>query len=153
MAGPLDAGDLFGYLPGNPLVLKDGEVARVHIPVIEVPEKVDRHAADLFGNTLIAGRVLDPHGKPVAGVQVLLYDDPMMLNRPLYVSRNTGADGHYQLSFPKGGRYYLAARNVLGGTPSPGELYGRYQGATDHSIVIETGKTLEGIEIEVDEVY
>ena len=153
MAGPLKAGDLFGYLPGNPLVITEGTQARVHIPLIEVPEKVDRHAASLFGNTLVTGKIFGPKGEPVAGIQVLLYDDPMMLNRPLYVSQKTKADGLYQLSFPKGGHYYLAARNELGGTPAPGELYGRYQGSPDHSVIIETGKTLEGVEIAVDEVY
>ncbi len=153
MVGPLKAGDLFGYLPGNPLVLKKGEVAKVHIPLIEVPEKVERHAASMFGNTLVTGRVLDTQGTPVADIQVLLYDDPVMLNRPLYVSRKTGNDGSSQLSFPKGGHYYIAARSELGGTPAPGELYGRYQGTADHSIEIDTGKVLEGIEIVVDEVY
>jgi len=153
MVGPLKAGDLFGYLPGNPLVLKPDNIARVHIPLIEVPEKVERHAASMFGNTLVTGRVLDTQGTPVADVQVLLYDDSMMLNRPLYVSRKTSDDGNYQLSFPKGGHYYIAARSELGGTPAPGELYGRYQGSADHSIEIDTGKVLEDIEIVVDEVY
>lgn len=153
MAGPLRAGDLFGYLADNPLMVKAGVVTRVHIPLIEVPEKVSRHAASLFGNTSVSGRVLDSQGQPVAGLQVLLYDDAMMLNRPLYVSQKTAADGRYQLSFPKGGHYYLAARSELGGTPAPGELYGRYQGTPDHSIEIETGDNLSDLEIMVDEVY
>lgn len=153
MAGPLQAGDQFGYLAGNPLAIRAGEVARVHIPLIEVPAKVERLSASLFGNTLISGRILDSRGAPVAGIQVLLYDDPMMLNRPLYVSQETAADGRYQLSFPHGGHYYLAARDQLGGTPAPGELYGRYGGSPDHSILIETGKALEGVEIVVEEIY
>lgn len=153
MAGPLRAGDLFGYLADNPLMVKQGVLTRVHIPLIEVPEKVSRHAANLFGNTSVSGRILDLKGQPVAGLQVLLYDDAMMLNRPLYVSQKTAADGRYQLSFPKGGHYYLAARSELGGTPAPGELYGRYQGTPDHSIKIETGDHLSDIEIMVDEVY
>ncbi len=153
MAGPLKAGDLFGYMAGNPLVIKAGAPPRVHIPLIEVPEKVSRHAANLFGNTSISGLVLDQKGEPVAGLQVLLYEDSTMLNRPLYVSQKTNTDGRYQLSFPKGGHYYLAARNELGGTPAPGEFYGRYQGTPDHSIKIETGKALVDIEIVVDEVY
>lgn len=153
MAGPLRAGDLFGYLPANPLVVEEGKVAAVHIPVISVPEKVERYASSLFGNTSVQGRILGDDGEPVAGVQALLYDDPMMLNRPLYVSQPTAADGSFVLSFPKGGVYYLAARNELGGTPAPGELYGRYQGSADHSIRIRTGKLLEGIEILVEEVY
>jgi len=153
MAGPLQAGDLFGYFPGNPLEVKEGQVATVHIPAITVPEKVERYASSLFGNTSITGTILDAEGKPVAGVQALLYDDPMMLNRPLYVSQPTGDDGKYILSFPNGGVYYLAARNELGGTPAPGELYGRYQGSPDHSIRLRTGKSLDGIEIKVEEVY
>ena len=153
MAGPLKAGDLFGYLAGNPLVIKEGAPARVHIPVIEVPAKVSRHSANLFGNTSVSGRVLDQKGDPVAGLQVLLYEDSMMLTRPHYVSQKTDADGSYQLSFPKGGHYYLAARDKLGGPPAPGELYGRYQGTPDNSIEIETGKNLEDVDIVVDEVY
>ncbi|NIP56431.1 MAG: hypothetical protein GWN13_08240 [Phycisphaerae bacterium] len=152
-AGPLRAGDFFGYLPNNPLVVEENKVSSVHIPVIEVPEKVDRYAASLFGNTRIMGRILDAHGQPVSGLQALLYDDPMMLNRPLYVSQPTSEDGTFVLSFPDGGVYYLAARNELGGTPAPGELYGRYQGSADHSIRIRTGKVLEGIEIKVEEVF
>lgn len=152
-AGPLQAGDLFGYLPGNPLLLQDKKVARVHIPLIEVPEKVERYAATMFGNTGITGRIIDVKGQPVAGSQAMLYDDPMMLNRPLYVSQKTGADGRFILSFPQGGVYYLAARDQLGGTPAPGEIYGRYQGSTDHSVRIRTGKNLENVEIVVEEVY
>ena len=153
MSGPLRAGDLFGYLPTNPLQLKEGAVASVQIPVIEVPEKVDRHAATLFGNTRITGKIMDAAGDPVAGVRAMLYDDSMMLSRPLYVSQESAADGTFALSFPKGGLYYLAARNELGGTPAPGELYGRYQGSQDHSVRIRTGKLLEGVEIKVEEVY
>ncbi len=152
-AGPLRAGDLFGYLPGNPLALQEGKVARVHIPLIEVPEKVERYASTMFGNTSITGRIINARGEPVAGSQAMLYDDPMMLNRPLYVSQRTGPDGRFILSFPQGGVYYLAARDQLGGTPAPGEIYGRYQGSPDHSVRIRTGKSLENIEIVVEEVY
>ncbi len=153
IAGPLQAGDLFGYLSGNPLAVTEGQVAMVHIPVITVPEKVERYASSLFGSTSITGRILDASGQPVEGLQALLYEDPMMLNRPLYVSQPTGADGAFVLSFPEGGVYYLAARNELGGTPAPGELYGRYQGSPDHSVRVRTGKTLEDVEIKVEEVY
>lgn len=153
MAGPLRSGDLFGYFPGNPLVVEEESVSAVHIPAIAVPEKVERYASSLFGNTSIKGHILGVDGKPVSGVQALLYDDPMMLNRPLYVSQPTEADGAFILSFPKGGIYYLAARDELGGTPAPGELYGRYQGSPDHSIRVNTGKLFGDVEIKVEEVY
>lgn len=153
LAGPLRAGDGFGYLPDNPVTVRDGGVAAVHIPVIKVPEKVDRYASSLFGNTTIRGRIVDSAGEPVAGLRALLYEDSMMLNRPLYVSQPTAEDGAFVLSFPAGGTYYLAARDELGGTPAPGELYGRYQGSDDHTVEVETGKTLEDVEIRVEEVY
>lgn len=153
MAGPLRVGDLFGYHPNNPIVVNQGEVTQVNVPVIQVPEKVDRYESSLFGNTSISGRILDQSGAPVAGVRALLYDDPSMLNRPLYVSQPTSAEGLFVLSFPAGGTYFLAARNELGGTPAPGELYGRYQGSEDHSITVETGESLKDMEIRVEEVY
>jgi len=153
LVGPLQAGDLFGYLPANPVTVGDGEVVKVALPVIAVPEKVSRHAATMFGQTRISGLVVDRAGKPLAGLQALLYADDAMLNRPLYVSQPTGADGVFQLSFPTGGTFYLAARNTLGGTPAPGELYGRYQGSGGAALKVETGQNLEGLQIVVEEVW
>ncbi len=152
-AGPLRAGDLFGYFPGNTLSLKKGEVARIEIPLIEVPEKVERFASSLFGNTTITGTIVDKDGKPLEGMRALLYKDMMMLNRPEYVSQPTGKDGKFVISFPTGGTYYLAARDVLGGTPAPGELYGKYAGTRDGSIFVKTGKNLKRIRIAVEEVW
>lgn len=152
-SGPLQAGDFIGYLPDNPVRVSDGESVVVDIPLFEVPEKVDRLAATLFGPTSVSGRVMRRDGTPVAEARVLLYDDPQMLNRPLYVSRPSSADGRYQLSFPAGGHYYLAAREALGGAPAPGELYGRYDGSPDHSLTIETGQQLQGLDIVVEGMW
>ncbi len=152
-SGPLRAGDFFGYYAGNPLVLKAGEIARIGIDMVEVPQKIERLAATMFGQTSVQGRVLNAVGSPVAGVRVLLYSDSMMLNRPLYVSQPSNAKGEYVLSFPKGGTYFLAARNKLGGAPGPGELYGRYTGSQDSSVRIRTGKSLSGIDMLVEEMW
>lgn len=153
LAGPLQAGDLFGYLPGNPVTVGKDSVTKVSLPVIAVPEKVSRHAATMFGQTRISGRIVDRAGKPLAGLQALLYADDTMLNRPLYVSQPTGEDGRFQLSFPTGGTFYLAARNSLGGTPAPGELYGRYQGAAGAALKVETGQAIEDLQVVVEEVW
>ncbi|NJC87130.1 MAG: DUF4198 domain-containing protein [Desulfuromonas sp.] len=153
LAGPLQAGDLFGYLPTNPVTVGKESVTKVSLPVIAVPEKVSRHAATMFGQTRLSGTIVDRDGKPLAGVQALLYADESMLNRPLYVSQPTGADGFFQLSFPSGGNFFLAARNNLGGTPAPGELYGRYQGATGAVLKVATGQSLEGLRIVVEAVW
>jgi hypothetical protein len=150
--GPLQAGDYFGYYPANPLRVKEGELARVAIAMVEVPEKVSRLADQIFGDTSISGTVVDAQGEPVAGVRVLLYQDAMMLNRPLYVSQPSSSTGAFVVSFPLGGIYYLSARNSLGGPPQPGELYGRYQQTPDSSIRLKNGQKLSGIQIRVEPV-
>jgi hypothetical protein len=152
LAGPLTAGDLFGYLPQNPVTVGTA-VSRVALPVVALPEKVARHAATMFGQTRITGTVVDRDGTPLAGLQALLYTDESMLNRPLYVSAPTTADGVFHLSFPTGGTYYLAARNSLGGTPAPGELYGRYQAQDRATLTIDTGSSIDGIRIVVEDVW
>jgi hypothetical protein len=152
-AGPLRAGDYIGYFPANPLVVQEGQAAKIAIPMLEVPARVDRLAATLFGRTSIQGRILDAKGQPVAGIWVILYGDPMMLNRPLHVSQPSGPDGSFVLSFPRGGTYYLAARSQLGGTPQPGELYGRYAGSPDSAFQITAGQVREGIDIVVEEMW
>jgi len=153
LMGPLQAGDYFGYYAANPLVLKPGQVARLGIDLVEVPDNVKKLAGHMFGQTSVSGRVLNAVGSTVAGVRVLLYADSSMLNRPLYVSQPSNAQGEYVLSFPEGGRYYLAARNTLGGAPAPGELYGRYTGSQDSSITLETGQNLQKIDLLVEEMW
>ncbi len=152
-AGPLRSGDYIGYYPGNPLVVHEGEAVKVAISMLEVPEKVDRLSDSLFGQTSIHGSIVDAKGQPVAGLRAILYGDPMMLNRPLYVSQPTGADGVFVLSFPTGGTYYLAARSELGGTPQPGELYGRYNGAQNSALYVKTGQSRKDLRIVVEEMW
>jgi hypothetical protein len=151
--GPLRPGDFIGYYPGNPVRLREGGTLAVTIPMLEVPENVSRRAERLFGGTTIQGRIVDGQGKPVAGAHAVLYDDPQMFNRPLFVSAPTTTDGRYQLSFPQGGTYFLAARDSLGGAPGPGDLYGTYDVDGDGALVIVTGQGLDGIDIMVEEMW
>jgi hypothetical protein len=151
--GPLKPGDLIGYAPANPVRVAEGRVALVGIPLLEVPEKLDQLADSLFGNTSIKGRIVDAAGKPVSGARAILYDEPQMLNRPLYVSRPSAADGSFVLSFPSGGTYYLAARQQLGGAPAPGELYGTYDATPDHSLKLETGEQKSEITVTVEAMW
>jgi len=151
--GPLSAGDFIGYYPGNPVQVKEGEVLRLSIPLLEVPEKVDTLAASLFGSTVLRGTIRDTDGQPLAGLRAVLYDDPQMLNRPLYVSQPTGPDGSFVLSFPHGGTYYLAARDTLGGAPAPGDYYGTWDGSPDHALQMEAGQSRDGLEIIVEKMW
>lgn len=151
--GPLRAGDFVGYYPGNPIKVGDGELLRLSIPMLEVPAKSEELQAEHAGQTLLKGVIRDAAGKPVAGARAILYRDAQMLNRPDYVSNQTGPDGRFTLSLPSGGTYYLVGRNTLGGAPGPGELYGTYNATLDHSIVIESGAQKDGLEIQVEEMW
>jgi len=151
--GPLRAGDFAGYFPGNPVRVGAADVVAVTVPMLVVPDKVNNLQGSLFGQTSIRGRIIDHQGAPVAGVRAVLYSDPQMLNRPLYVSAPTTEDGTYVLSFPSGGTYYLAARNTLGGAPGPGDLYGTWDGNPDHALEVAEGAALTGLDIVVEEMW
>lgn len=151
--GPLRAGDFIGYYPHNPLRVRNNSAVLTVIPMLEVPDKVDKMGKNINGQTSISGQITDMSGQPVAGVRVVLYKKSQMLDRPLLVSQPTGADGRYSLSMPEGGTYYLAARNTLGGAPGPGDLYGTYDENPDHKLQIKSGAVLQGVDMSVEEMW
>jgi hypothetical protein len=153
VTGPLRAGDYIGYAVQSPVRIAEKEVLEISLPLLEVPEKVEQLSDSLFGGTSLKGRVVTRDGTPVSGARAILYDEAQMLNRPLYVSRPTDADGRFVLSFPHGGTYFLAARQQLGGAPAPGELFGTYDATPDHSLTITTGEQRDGIEVVVEEMW
>ena len=109
-------------------------------------------AATLTG---LSGLILDSDGNPVEGARVHVYDHVQMSERPKYVSEQTAPDGSYLIFLPKGGTYYLAARDKFGGPPKLGDLYGRYdQGTIEPSaVVIEDKKILQNVDITVTKVW
>ncbi|MGE5188762.1 MAG: hypothetical protein ACM3NF_01760, partial [Gemmatimonadota bacterium] len=100
----------------------------------------------------VEGRILGRDGKARRGVYAALYDNPELLNRPVFLSDVTGSDGRYRLPVPVPGTYYLGARDGYGGSPAPGDLYGRYEGSPDHSVTVRDGDRLTGVDIVVEEV-
>jgi len=105
--------------------------------------------------TGLSGRILNSDGDPVEGARVHVYDHVQMSERPKFVSEKTTPDGRYLIWLPKGGTYYLAARDKFGGPPKLGDLYGRYdQGTIEPSaVVVEDGKVLENVDITVTKVW
>ncbi|OYV99414.1 MAG: hypothetical protein B7Z62_00510 [Deltaproteobacteria bacterium 37-65-8] len=105
--------------------------------------------------TIIAGTVKDADGKPLAGARVHVYTYVQMSERPKYVSERTGPDGKYAVFLPKGGTYYLAARDRFGGPPRIGDLYGRYDEGSINpmGVVVRDGEKREGIDISVFRVW
>ncbi len=105
--------------------------------------------------TALSGTVKDADGVPVEGARVHVYTYVQMSERPKYVSERTGPDGRYIVYLPKGGTYYLAARNRFGGPPRIGDLYGRYdEGSIDPTgVVVKDGEKREKIDIIVFKVW
>lgn len=153
IAGPMRKGDLFGYYPGNPVSVRQGAYNLLSIPATALKlRNVPSYSGQYKGAALIEGRILGPDGKPRAGVYAALYDNPDLLNRPVFLSDVTGADGRFRLSVPLPGGYFLGARSGYGGAPGPGDLYGRYEGNAAHSVTVREGDHLTGIDVIVYEV-
>lgn len=152
-AGPMRKGDAFGYYADNPVTVVPGRFTRVVIPVTLLKL---RNAPSYSGGSAapasIEGRILGRDGKPRRGVYAALYDNPDLLNRPVFLSDVTGIDGGYRLPVPAPGTYYLGARTGYGGSPAPGDLYGRYEGTPDHALTVRDGDRLTGVDIVVEEV-
>ncbi|PLX98488.1 MAG: hypothetical protein C0623_12500 [Desulfuromonas sp.] len=107
------------------------------------------------GKTGISGTIFDSDGNPLEGTRVHVYDHVQMSERPKYVSEKTTPDGKYLIYLPKGGTYYLAARDKFGGPPKLGDLYGRYdQGTIEPSaVIVKEGEILQDVNITVTKVW
>jgi hypothetical protein len=153
IAGPMRKGDLYGYFPGNPVSVRSGEYRLLSINAIPLKlRNVPSYSGRNAGAALVEGRIVGTDGRPRSGVYAALYDNPFLLNRPVFLSDVTGGDGRFRLSVPVPGVYFLGARSGYGGAPRPGDFYGRYEGNADHSLTIREGDHLEGIDITVTEV-
>lgn len=153
-AGPLRKGDRFGYYPANPVLIAAGGYAQVEIPVTLLKARnTPAWSGSYESASSVEGRILDAGGRPRQGAYAALYDNPGLLNRPLFLSEVSGEDGRYRLPVPVPGRYFLGARSGYGGSPAPGDLYGRYEGTPDHSVTVGEGDRLTGFDIVVNEVW
>jgi hypothetical protein len=151
-AGPIAEGDYFGYFVDNPVQVHVGKVAKVRIEVISKASEIGKDDS-LFRatGTQIVGRILDKAGKVVPGVYAFAYEDKVMAHaRPSFISREVDKEGRYAISLSQGGVYYIGARSSYGDSPGLGEWYGRYDASADHSVRVETGKRVEGIDIIVE---
>ncbi len=154
VAGPLNDGDYFGFFPTNPVQVKSGKLAEVKIPLVTKAGEIGQEDS-LFRSTgtKITGTIKDNEGKVVEGLYVFGYLDKVMAHkRPEYISKQVDENGYYELNFPKGGTYYIGARSSYGDTPALGEWYGRWEGTGNHSVVLETGQTLEHIDMIVERI-
>ncbi len=146
--GPLASGDLFGVLPSLPLEISKGISIKDDIHLIELPSP-EQQGRFKTRWAKVEGLVADGAGKPAAGFRACLYKNPKMLGEPEFISAPTGPDGKFSISVSAEGRFYLGARQRLGGPPQSGELVGFMQGAEPEGLLLEAGATLSGITVKL----
>jgi hypothetical protein len=153
--GPLMSGDR----RSEPVEVKVGPDGRLVLDLVMNVKEDSEYKSSFLPpkewTTAVAGTVRDSEGNPVQGTRVHVYTYVQMSERPKYVSERTGPDGKFVVFLPKGGTYYLAARDRFGGPPRIGDLYGRYdEGSINPTgVVIRDGERKEGIDIMVFRVW
>ncbi len=119
--------------------------------LISGAEPFSRAKISMEGVTSIAGVIMDKKGSPSEGMMVFAFPTPMMFGRPLYVSERSDAEGRYILRLYEGGIFYLSARaGYGGGPPAADEVMGVY--SEGEPVIVETGKTISGVDITVSTV-
>ena len=150
---PLSEGDLKS--PPVPVTVRGGRLTVGTVVLHEKTSSFRYFKPDAKTKTAISGKILDSDGNPMKGFRVHVYTYAQMSERPKYVSSATEPDGSYIVFLPKGGTYYLAARDHFGGPPKIGDYYGRYdEGTIDPTaVIVKTGQTLGDINITVHKVW
>lgn len=153
-AGPLGEGDLFGYYGGNPVAVTGGKSLDVEFEVVakgrEAPGADSRPRRS---GTAITGRITDASGMAVPEAYAFAYAEEVMAHKkPAFISAPAGEDGRYVIYLSRGGTWYVGARSAYGDSPSKGEWYGRYDGSANHSVKVEDGRSLEGVDVVVERI-
>ena len=151
--GPLLKGDLAGFYPHNPVTLRGGEGAVVDLPMVKINRPRGEGSLAHGEAIVVEGKIRTITDEPAAGIRMFLYDIPEMLGRPVFISSPSDEEGHYRLEVSRGGLFYAAARSVIGRPPETGELMGYYDGSEDHSLVLEVGDRVKGVDVVVREVW
>lgn len=152
--GPMVKGDLISYYRFNPVRVEEGREIEMVLPMVSKRLDMDIHGSGSAGGRPgFEGVVTDTQGRPVRGVHVFAYLEPEMgHHKPAALSSITDEQGRYRIYLPDAGKYYIGARHGYGDNPSPGEMFGHYEGTPDHSLAVESTRFLEGIGITVRRV-
>lgn len=149
--GPLTTGDLFGFFHEYPLALAKGKAIAADLELVRLPSAHMRERHQSY-YAILAGIVTDRQGRPMAGFRPCLYDNPRMLDEPVTVGDITGTDGRFTIRTDRIGKYWLGAREKLGGPPLSGERMGFISGPDAGGITLEAGTSLTEIRIIVEPV-
>ena len=151
--GPLLKGDQTAYYAHNPVTLRQGEGMVVNLELAIVNRPRGEGSLSPGESIILEGVVTNEAGEPAPGVRACLYARSEMIGRPGFISSPSDEKGRYRLEVSKPGTFYLAGRSKLGAPPETGELMGYYPGSADHSVRINWGDHLTGMDIPVREVW
>ena len=151
--GPVVTGDLYDHRYGEkPIGVSASQTNNMDFSLQEMKEPLFFQVfteQERKTDTIVRGHIVNESGVSVQGAFATAYVDDNMKRLPDYASTLTGDDGIYTLYLPSGGRYLIGARVHARSVPKPGEPIGRYEGSEDHSVTIESGDSLEGIDMTV----
>ncbi len=150
-------GDVTAAYPGNPVTVSAGrftrlETFRLHAAGQAEMDRVGEERSSSPRATGLSGRVVRDDGSPVSGLYVLAYTHPQMIGRPAALTVS-GPDGRFSLALPRGGRYYLGARQNRSGPRRPGEVAGVYEETADHAIEVAEKAARTNLVIRVRESW
>jgi hypothetical protein len=141
MYGPIEEGDLFNFYYGNPVEVKKGIMNYVEIECVKRLSQLESDE----GYPILSGVIKDKNGKPVSGLFVMLYSSKEMQGKPLYISSRSNTNGEFSIKTPPG-KYFVLARENIGGPPISGEWVGEIKGElyidknTNITILVEKRK-------------
>ncbi len=149
--GPLYKGDWYDHhYVRKAIVVRKGKFRDYDFELIKLEEPMffqGLTAAEKVTDTGVKGKLLDENGEHIPGTFVMGYADDDMQRAPDFASTITDDEGNYTLYLPKGGRYWLAGRFYAMKMPQKDEPFARYEGSPDHSIMVEEGQFLKGIDL------
>jgi hypothetical protein len=156
--GDVNAGDLSGEYPGNPLSLETGQKLTLSSwPLRVVSESALEQKREIgkFSrtSTWLSGRVVDEEQTPLSGIYLFAYRDSRMIGKPDFISMPSAKDGQFIIYLDQGGEYYVGARSTFGGPLEPGERVGTYDQRPDHGVLVKKDQHRTLGDIVVHEVW
>lgn len=148
-SGPLSQGDLYSEYHRVKTTVVPGKLSIVDLTVapMQAPMFFKKTVTDQTTKTGVRGTLVDSAGNPVPGSFAVAYTNADMRRLPDFASTLSDGAGHFVLYLPQGGTYYLGARVHAWDMPRPGELYGKYGGATATPVTIADDTFVENIRI------
>jgi len=149
--GPLYRGDWYDHSTAKQaIVVKKGKYAKCDFKLRQLREPMffqGLTAAERRTDTGIRGKLINEEGEHIPGTFVMAFLNDDMQRVPDFTSSVTDDEGNYTMYLPRGGRYWIAARFGVMRVPKQGEPFAHYEGSSDHSIEVQGGQFLEGIDL------